>query len=371
MQIAHNTTGMQAGICVATDKEARDYCVVVVKGTFKTNARGELSLAEEQRPLVTADEHYGDPATTSIRYECDFALTKPLTDVVVVGKAISPSGQPVTQLGVCLEVQGRKKNLLVFGERRWVRSLGSIFASKPVPFLEMPLTFERAFGGLDESRGPGQAAAEQRNLVGVGFHLHRRAALIEGTPMPNLERPGQTISSPHDRPEPIGLGHVGRAWAQRIAYAGTYDARWRDERAPFLPADFEPRYFQSAPEEQQFPHFQGGERIRCLHMAAEPVIQYLIPSLRLPVRFSFADRTVEHLGVLDTVILEPHRALAMLVWRTRVQLGKKLNVLREIFVGEQPRAHSRQPISYRNGRPVFSGLDAAIRWLRASRGTRR
>ncbi len=369
MQIAQNTTGMQADLCVAADKDARDYCVVVVKGTFKTNSRGEMSLAEEQRPLVTADEHYGDPATSSIRYECDFALTKPLTDVVVVGKAISPSGQPVTQLGVSLEVQGRKKNLLILGERRWVRSLGSLFASKPIPFIEIPLTFERAFGGQDESRGPGQVSVEPRNLVGVGFHPHRRAALIDGTPMPNLEHPGQTISSPKDRPDPIGLGHVGRVWAQRIAYAGTYDARWRDERAPFLPADFDPRYFQSAPEDQQFPHFQGGERIRCVHMAAEPVVQYIIPSLRVPVRFSFVDHTVEHLGVLDTVILEPHRALAMLVWRTRVPLRKKLNALREIFVGEQPRGHLNKPIDYRNGKPMFRGIEAAIRWLRAGRGT--
>jgi hypothetical protein len=134
MQIALNTTGMQAGLSVATDKEARDFCVVVVKGTFETSAHGEMTLAREQRPLVAADEHHGDPATTSILYECDFALEKPLTDVVVAGKAVSPSGQRVTQLGVRLEVQGRKKDLLVFGERRWVHSLGSVFPSAPVPF---------------------------------------------------------------------------------------------------------------------------------------------------------------------------------------------------------------------------------------------
>ncbi|WP_375767143.1 DUF2169 domain-containing protein [Archangium gephyra] len=371
MQISLNTTGMQAGISVAADKDARDYCVVVVKGTFETNSRGEMTLAREQRPLVAADEHHGDPATTSIRYECDFALEKPLTDLIVVGKAVSPSGQRVTQVPVSLEVQGRKKSLQIIGERRWLRSLGSMLPSEPVPFVEMPLTFERAFGGQDESRGPGRASVERRNLVGVGFHPHRGAAQIEGTPLPNLERPGQRISSPRDQPEPIGLGHVGRAWAPRIAYAGTYDARWRDERAPFLPADFDSRYFQSAPADQQFPHFHGGERIRCIHMAAEPVVQYVIPSLRMPVRFRFVDREVEQMGVLDTVILEPHRSIAMLVWRARVPIGKKLNALQEISVGEQPRATQGTPIGYRNGKPVFSGLAAAIRWLRRHRGTRR
>jgi hypothetical protein len=249
--------------------------------------------------------------------------------------------------------------------------MGSLLPSEPVPFVEMPLTFDRAFGGQDDSRGPERVSVEHRNLVGVGFHPYRSAAQIDGTPLPNMERPGQMISSPRDCPEPIGLGHIGRAWAQRIAYAGTYDARWRDERAPFLPADFDSRYFQSAPTDQQFPHFRGGERIRCVHMAAEPIVQYVMPALRVPIRFHFVDREVERMGVLDTVILEPHLSLAMLVWRARVPIGKKLNVLREISVGERPHVRASTPIGYRNGKPVFSGLDAAIRWLRGRRGARR
>lgn len=371
MQIGLNTTGMQAGLTVATDKEARDHCVVVVKGTFDTSPDGEMTLAREQRPLVGADEHHGEPSTSSIRYECDFALEKPLTDVLVVGKAVSPSGQRVPQLPVRLEVQGRKKDLLVHGERRWVRALGSVFPSKPVPFVEMPLTFERAFGGQDESAGPGRVAVEQRNPVGVGFHPHRRPAQIEGTPLPNVEHPRQLLSSPRERPAPAGLGCIGRGWAQRIVYAGTYDARWREERAPFLPADFDSRYFQSAPVDQQFPHFRGGERIRCVHMAAAPVVQYVIPLLRVPVRFHFVDREVERIGVLDTVILEPHLARAMVVWRARVPLGKKLNMLREISVGEPPRIRTGRPVGRRNGKPVFAGIDETIRWLRELRGPRR
>lgn len=370
MQISLNTTQMQAGLTVATDKEARDHCVVAVKGTFETNSRGEMTLARQQRPLLAVDEHHGDPASTSIRYECDFALEKPLTDVIVVGKAISPSRQRVNQLAVRLEVQGRKKDLLVFGERCWVRSLGRVFPSDPVPFVEMPLTFERAFGGMDESRGPGRAAVEQRNPVGVGFHPHRTVAQIEGTRVPNLERPGQTISSPKDRPEPIGLGVVGRAWAQRLSYAGTYDTHWRDEQAPFLPADFDSRYFQCAPADQQFTHFRGGELIRCVNMAAAPVVQYVIPSLHVPIKFRFLDREVDQLCVLDTVILEPHLSLAMLVWRASVPLGKKLNTLLEIHAGEPPRAQPGQPMGYRNGKPVFGGLAEAIRWLQRSRGAR-
>src|SRR5262249_42537571 len=55
MQINTNTTGMEAGLTVATDKDGRDHCVVVVKGTFAVGPDGECRLAELQEPLVVAD----------------------------------------------------------------------------------------------------------------------------------------------------------------------------------------------------------------------------------------------------------------------------------------------------------------------------
>ena len=41
---------------------------------------GRLRLAAKQRPLIDADEHYGDPAASCIWNESEFALTKPLTE---------------------------------------------------------------------------------------------------------------------------------------------------------------------------------------------------------------------------------------------------------------------------------------------------
>ncbi|AGC44064.1 hypothetical protein MYSTI_02748 [Myxococcus stipitatus DSM 14675] len=367
MEITSNTTGLQAGLSVATDKGARDHCVVALKGTFQTNTRGEMTLATEQRPLVTADEHYGNPGSSSVRYECDFVLEKPLTDVIVVGSAVAPGSQRVTVLPVRLEVQGRTKDLMVYGERRWERSLRGVVASKPLPFIKMPLTFELAFGGQDDSRGAGHVVVEPRNLVGMGFHPHRSAALIVNTHVPNIERRGDTISSPRDRHEPAGLGCVGRAWQPRVAHGGTYDEHWRDECAPFLPADFDSRYHQCAPVDQQFPHFRGGERIRCVHMAEEGPVHYVIPTLNLPVRFRFLDGDLLRTPVLDTITLEPHLGLAMLVWRTSVPLRKKLTALREILIGERPARTASTPLGHRNGKPVFAGLGAAVTWLREQR----
>ena len=374
MQITSNTTGMLAELSVFTDKDARDHCVVVVKGTFQTNARGELRLAVEQRPLVTADEHHGDPATTSVRYECDFAPEKPLTDVIVVGNAIAPGGEPVQKLSVVLEVRGRRKELVVHGHRRWVNVIGALSPSDPVAFTEMPLTFDRAWGGQDDSRGATKVEVEARNLVGVGFHPHRSSRLVAGQPVPNIEAPDDHVTSPRGRHAPAGFGCVGRAWMPRVSFAGTYDETWRQERAPFLPRDFDSRYFQCAPADQQFPHFEGGETIRCFHMAKEPMVEYVIPDGPPPIRFRFVDGEVERIGVLDTVTLEPHLGLAMLAYRASVPLRKKLTALREITVGTPPAVN--QPAvdgirGYRNGKPVFRGLAPTLRWLRQRRGGER
>lgn len=267
MQITSNTTGMLAGFAVAADPEARDHCVVVIKGTFQADERGEPHLCAEQQPLVMTDEHYGDPATTSMRYECDFALVKPRTDVIVVGKAVAPRGRAVTSLPVRLEVQGRVKELVVHGDRQWFTALGMRSASEPVPFTESPLIWERAFGGSDDSLGPDRIEVELRNPVGVGFHPHRSRAAVAGLPAPNIE-------SPSDRHAPAGFGCIGRAWQPRVALAGTYDERWRREAAPYLPADFDSGYFQCAPLDQQFPLFRGGEHIRCVNMAESEVVDH-------------------------------------------------------------------------------------------------
>jgi hypothetical protein len=357
---------MEAGLYVAADREARDHCVVVIKGTFKTDSRGQMTLANTQRPLAYVDEYQADPGISCIRYGSDFVLHKPYTDVIVVGKAVAPKGEPVRQLTVRLEVQGRCKDVLVTGERRWVRVLGDIVPSKPVPFLEIPLTFDRAFGGKDDSRGPGKDSVEGRNLAGVSFHPHRPAAEIDGKPLPNLEDPKKPMKGPRDRVIPFGFGFVSPNWETRRKHAGTYDQRWKSEVFPFLPSDFDEQFFQMAPEDQRFPLFKGGEVIRCFNMATTPVVQYNIPALTHDVTFCFVDRDEQRQGVLDTVVLEPHDNLAVLVWRCSVVLGKKLNRLGEILVGPPPKSmRAVEPRAYRRGKPVFAGIGAAIRWQRS------
>ena len=354
---------MAAGLCLVADTEARDHCVVVVKGTFVADRKGILSLHSEQEPVVHADEHYGDPETTPVRRECEFALRKPVVDVLVDGFAIPPGGKQVRDLSVALELGGKKKVAVVYGDRRWIRTAGSLAPSSPALFDSVPLTFDRAFGGIDDSKGPGAGKAERRNLCGVGFHPNRPQAEVEALPVPNLQRPGEPISSPRQRLTPIGFGCIGRAWTPRVDHAGTYGQAWLDNVAPFLPPDFDERYYQCAPLDQQLPRLAGGEVIRCVHMNEEhPVVSYVVPSGGVPVGFEFVDERRRANGVLDTVILQPHLRLAHLIWRASTPMGKRIHDLHGIRVGPTPTdAEGLQ--GYRAGKPVFRSLGEAVRWL--------
>jgi hypothetical protein len=73
---------------------SRDKLTLIVKGTFDVRRDGRTRLAKVQLPL-SADEHEGDE-TTSVRYESDLVPFKPRADLLCVGRAYVPGGQPVT-----------------------------------------------------------------------------------------------------------------------------------------------------------------------------------------------------------------------------------------------------------------------------------
>jgi hypothetical protein len=362
MQINTNTTGMAAGLTVFTDKDGRDHCVVVVKGTFLVDGDGRVVPAEIQEPLATCDEHHGDPGTTAIKYECEFAPFKPRADVIINGQAHAKNGDPVTETTVAVEIGSMRKEVRVVGDRHWESGVFGFRPTEPTPFVTMPLTFERAFGGSDNSHpDPKHHGAELRNLVGVGFRKNPSVEAIEGSPLPNLEHPRHPMRGWGDMIPPVGFGVVGRGWQPRIKFAGTYDQEWLDERFPFLPKDFQQEYFLSAPVDQQFPHFLGDEAVRCLNMTPGGTFEFTVPRMDVPITFRFRDRNVPGIPALDTLIVEPDQRRFLAIWRASTPLGRKLNALREVVVGTAPRA----AVTVRpDGKRRFASLTELIAWNR-------
>ena len=206
-----------------------------------------------------AEEYIGEPGQSSIRRDGQSSYTKPATDIYVCGDACALNGQPVTGMNVNIRVGPCAADLRVQGDRVWLRAatLG-VAPSDPMPFVTMPLVWERAYGGVATSSTEQRPAFEPRNPIGCGLETNPDDAI--GKPVPNIEHPRQPLKRVTDRPQPVGVGPIARHWHPRVSYAGTYDEAWRRMRAPLWPHDFDERFFCSAPTYlQASPHLTGGE----------------------------------------------------------------------------------------------------------------
>jgi hypothetical protein len=247
--------------------------------------------------------------------------------VVVNGTAYAPNGRRVESLEIRVRVASVDKTLTVIGNREWYASAGGVAMTSPRPFETMPITYERAFGGFDQTDPDAtQHRLFDRNPVGVGFatrakHLHDRA-------VPNIEYPSQRLREWTQRPAPAGLGPIPRWWTPRREYAGTYDQRWLEQRAPLWAVDFDERYHQSVPPDQQTTGFlRGGEVVELTNLTPSGRLRFTIPKVHLGFTSFFGREEQHHGGRLDTVILEPDQNRVMLVWQSLLNCHHRVDYL--------------------------------------------
>jgi hypothetical protein len=361
-----NATGMAAGYTVALDKAGYEHIVVVVKGTFTLPRTGETpKLADEQVPLVDADQFTGEPGRSATSVECDYMLEKRHCDVLLNGAAYAPGGRPVTHIAVGLQVGSMRKSFAVWGNREWRASGVGYAPSEPEPFLRLPISYDNAFGGTDDRmRDPAAVRSYLPNPVGRGWHHHIYRELVVGAPVSNTEEVRDAVRDPGGRYRPMAFGPIGRGWPSRIRHAGTYDQNWIDNVFPFLPADFDSRYFQCAPEDQQVPHLQAGEPVVLINLTEDGRREFALPSVEMPVAFfrRRADR-VETRGNLDTLVFEPDAERFCMVWRGSVKLERDIFELSQAAVGRMSRAWWR---SIETGKS-YRSLDSIAREKAAAR----
>ena len=197
------------------------------------------------------------------------------------------------------------------------------------PFAKMPITYERAYGGMDlKSKDPKRHKWDPRNPVGTGF-AKSRSHLI-GKLEPNVHEVGFTPFAWFRKPRPAGFGVIAGHWTPRVRLAGTCDAKWQDRRAPLLPEDFDDRFYQCAPPDQQTPRFlKGGEEVYLTNLTPGGVLAFRLPRVVLGFETDFGDEPVRHRANLHTVILEPDVPRVMLVWHTALPCHPKVTKLRK------------------------------------------
>ena len=326
-----NRTPFPAAISPSMDKEGVDWANVSVKGTFAIERAAQLPVSEKQVPIWEGDQHWGDPAVTSIRYASDLGPAKTGTDVALLGHAWPKSGR-ARQADVGLQVGPLRKMLRVHGERKWVRSVMAWVASPPVEFEKMPLVWERAYGGKDES-DPKKPALESRNPVGTGFAAHSSKERLEGLALPNLEDVRHPITAWNTRPPPACLGFIGPHWEPRRRLAGTYDAAWQKERFPLLPRDFDEAFHNAAtPELVARPHLAGGEQVVVVGASREGDFSFALPRVGLSVTAWVRGRESVLRPVLDTVVIEPDEKRVSLTWRASFPCPRQFMQIEAVLV---------------------------------------
>ena len=225
---------------------------------------------------------------------------------------------------VGVKLGGWSKVIDVVGDRVWRQRGGMLGPSAPEPFLAMPLTYERAFGGIDDT-DPERADAYMPNPVGRGYGLVRSGERLIGRPLPNTEAPDDPVSVPVGRLPADGARRPGPQRGSRLTHAGTYDQHWLDEVFPFLPADFDDRYYQAAPEDQWIDEPQGGEEVMLVNLTPEGRTSFRLPPNDMPVVFFRKDGSrEERRAMLDTILIEPDLRRLLLTWRASIPLRRNV-----------------------------------------------
>lgn len=340
-----NQVGYPHEFTMGMDKAGHEWIVVVVKGTFDfpETPGGPVRKSAEQAPLVFADTHTGEPGYSATLWETDFAFRKPRCDIVANGFAYAPNGRPAERVPVGIKVGNWSKLFEVVGHREW-RSIGPLFtATSPQAFLKLPISYDVAWGGVDKLDPEDKLPASYKyNPVGTGWSRTKNQRLIPGLRLPNTQAVGEEIRSPFGDYKPMSFGPMGRGWPGRIEYGGTYDQNWIDNIFPFLPTDFDERYFQMAPPDQQIDHPRGGEEVQLVNLTPEGRVSFRLPDTALPMTL-FKRRAKVFEGSIhpDAILFDPENRRFSLVWRISRRIHRTILDFSEGWVGPPTRGMLR------------------------------
>lgn len=220
--------------------------VIVVKAQYllkpSTNANSTRSFELVQmvgaEEIYVTEEPFGELNKSSMRWESDLAPRKPQCDVIVIGSAHSPTGRPVKQVSVGIDVDSADQRILshrltVHGKRDFVRrdafdrAAGTIvhiasfrsvrgpewYLSDSEPFIEMPIRYEEAFGG-ELKIYPNDPAADR---------LEDGDKLADDVRKKHPEGEAAPIAHRTCRTNPVGQGYV-EAWHIKTTRATRYPA---------------------------------------------------------------------------------------------------------------------------------------------------
>ncbi len=330
----------------------------IVKATFDLNPNSKAVLSEEQL-YPTGDEFYPDDEKQvgSLRYESDFAFAKPHADVLLVGKCFAPHGKPVEVCPVTFKIGDAEKNLVVFGNRYWKKTIINPETTDPVPFTEMDFRYERSFGGADYDLNP----------VGRGYCKADVTIADNVLPVPNIQDPNDLVTSPFQRKNPVGFGPIKSTWTLRQEKMGSYKGDYSKTRWPWFPEDFDWSYYNAAPLNQQVDGFLNGDESLYFENLHPKYSQYHaeLPGIRVRCftrRFDLENKKkiFEEIDLnLDTLWVDTEAEKLVLVWRGWCPVrDDDYDEIKHVFLMSEPLAQT--PASIDECHEIFANERAKL-----------
>lgn len=223
---------------------------------------------------------------------------------------------------------GDKEHALrVYGPRFWepVEGQHDWEMGQAEPATQVPLSYYQAFGGLiprDDEAAEDPQDCHRYNPLGPGVLLLEHCPMGMRFTAPQIEAVDDPIIDWRKDYEPKGFAPIAPVWRFREQYTGTYDETWLETRHPFLPPDFDYRFYNCAHPDLIFKSFlQGDETIQLVNLHPEcRHMQVTLPALKMEATAIYEDKAsvsqILHLDGVHFDLLQEGLPRLRLTWRT-------------------------------------------------------
>jgi hypothetical protein len=291
--------------------------VVIAKSTFDLEPDGELRWSADPMPLVP-----GLLYTVFGMFHGEGYFKKSGVDLCVLGTV--RRDEEVTSARVRLSVAHRAlREITVFGDRRWVRSAaGKLVPSEPESFLELPLSYDYAYGGSAPFQG--LLAPFTDNPVGRGYYLEEEHALHQR--LPNIVWSHDPRPERFDAPQAVaGFGPYPSFWGLRALPNVIVDAETSEI------ADVRPAIFNHAHPEVVLPELAPGTPIAIEGLNGD--IAFAVPPEPVRIEIEVGERRERIAAPIDGVFVWADARKVVITQRARFAYEIVSEERRRAFVG--------------------------------------
>lgn len=297
----------------SVDEDRDEFGVAVLSGSFDIGSASQLLVSEVQEEITIAEEYFGEPNESSIKRASSLAPMKLSSDIHINASAHSPSGKPEKRWNVKIEVGAWQKEIHVTGPRTYDKTAKGWELSEPIEVMEVPLDYEKAYGGLYQEKG--KLNSHPQNFIGVGhYDTSEEKETWIAPQIVSVDDPNPKFG---EKTKVEGVGAIAPTWQPRVKHAGTYDDDWLENVWPYLPADFEYEFWNSAHPDLVMPEYlKGDEAIKLHHLSSDQLMSFALPGYHIYLLCRMKDGSIIKNSLnLDTVHIDAPTKKVFLTWR--------------------------------------------------------